>query len=484
MSWKPERISTKVVIPLVLAIIISLSFVFALLTRNSAETVIRLNTAALKLETKRLYNFCEKAVEELVIDQKFGAPEHMMKKKEVVASEIENHLLSEGIDGIIANQQEIIFSTIHVAIKPDFKGASGTIEIKNEEGLFYGYYLYFPVWEWHLLTLLHEDDYWSGHKRIKIFLTITGFVYLILAIFVLLILFYGVQRPLHIMVNQLNKDGEIRYQSGTKELDLLASTINSQLYEIIKESEAKIERKKLEHELTIARSIQQSFLPAHSPHIEGIDIAALALPALQVGGDFYDFISLDKNKLGLIVADVSGKGMPAALLMALSCALIRVISSHEQAIKNILEKTNQLIQEYASEGYFVTIFYAILDHANKTLQYVRAGHNPPLLYRSGSDELIFLEGKGTSLGVFNDIVLETKQLDLKSGDVLVLFTDGIPEAINSAKEAYGVDRLCNILRENHADRAENIIDKIKNEVEAFVAGEPQFDDITLIVLKI
>ena len=484
MIWKPESISTKVVIPLVLTVFISLSFVFVLLTRHTKETVIRLNTAALKLETKRLYHFCEKAVEELVIDEKFGSPEHMAAKKEVVLSEIENHLLSEGIDGVTADHQGIILSTIQIEQSPYFKGASGTLEISGKEGLFYGYYLYFPVWEWHVATLLHENEYWAGHLRIKAFLTITGFVYLILGVVVLLILLRGVQKPLHKMAAQLIENGKIDYRSGTKELDLLASTINRQLKEIVKESEAKIERKKIEHELTIARNIQQSFLPAHCPSIDGIDIGANAIPALQVGGDFYDFIPLKGDKLGFVIADVSGKGMPAALLMALSCALIRVISSENISIKEVLEKTNQRIQEYATEGYFVTVFYAILDLAGKQLQYIRAGHNPPLLYRSDRDEILFLEGRGVGLGVFDEINVETRQIDLTSGDILVLFTDGVTEAVNPQLEEFGINRLGELLRQNRSDKAQEIIEKIEKEIETFVAGEPQFDDITIMVIKI
>lgn len=484
MSWKPERISTKVVIPLVLAVFISLSFVFILLTRHTTETVIRLNTAALKLETKRLYHFCEKAVEELIIDQKFGSSEHMAAKKEVVLSEIENHLLSEGIEGVTVDQQGIILSTIHIDEKPYFEGASGTLELSGKEGLFYGYYLYFPVWEWHLLTLLHEDDYWAGHERIKVILVITGIVYLILGSLVLVILLRGVQKPLQKMATQLIENGRIDYLSGTKELDLLASTINRQLEEIVKESEAKIERKKIEHELAIARSIQESFLPAHHPTIGGIDIAAKAVPALQVGGDFYDFIPLNGDRQGFVIADVSGKGMPAALLMALSCALIRVISSEDISVQEVLEKTNRRIQEYATEGYFVTVFYAILDISDRDLHYIRAGHNPPLLYKSESDEIIFLEGKGVGLGVLDEINVETRHIQLTPGDILVLFTDGVTEAINQDNEEFGTARLCSLVREYRNKSAKEIIEKIERDMTTFVSGEPQFDDITLMVIKV
>ena len=484
MSWKPERMSTKVIIPLVLAVIISLCFVFTLLTRHTRETAIRLNTAALQLETRRLYYLCEKAVEELIVDDQFGNPALMNTKKEVVLSEIETHLLAEGVDGIMVDQQGIVLSTIEISSGLEFEGASGTLQIKSNEGLFYGYYLYFPVWEWHLITLLHEEPYWASHDRTKVFLIFTGIVYILLVAIILLILFYGLQRPLSVMVRQLNEKGRINLRSGTRELDLLASTINSQLESILKESEAKAERKKIEHELEIARNIQQSLLPSSAPKVKGLDIAAIALPAMQIGGDFYDFIPLSENRLGVLVADVSGKGMPAALFMALSRALIRVNAMQERSITAVLEKTNHLIQEFSSSGYFVTLFYAIIDSNRRTLRYIRAGHNPPLLYRPGDDEILFLKGGGMALGVFNQIELEEKQFNLESGDILLLFTDGVTEAINSTNEEFGVGRLSELLRQNHLLDAENLIDEIRQEINTYADGQPQFDDITLMVLKV
>ena len=239
MNWKPERISTKVVIPLVSVVIISLGLVFVLLTRHTRETVVRLNTTSLQLETKRLYYFCEKAIEELVVAQQFGNPTLVAAKKEVVLSEIENHLLSEGIDGFTAKQQNILLSTIEIGSGIEFEGASGTLKIESREGLFYGYYLYFPVWEWYLVTLLHEEPYWSSNKRILVFLTLSGGIYITLGVVVLLILLYGLQRPLSVMVKQLHEKGRISLRTGTKELDLLSTTINRQLESILQESNAK-----------------------------------------------------------------------------------------------------------------------------------------------------------------------------------------------------------------------------------------------------
>ncbi len=245
------------------------------------------------------------------------------------------------------------------------------------------------------------------------------------------------------------------------------------------------ERKKIEHELELARNIQQSLLPDDAPKVKGLDIAAIALPAKQIGGDFYDFIPLSENRLGLVVADVSGKGVPAALFMALSRALMRITALRQElSIAAVIGKTNQLIQEFASSGYFVTLFYAIVDSNRNTLQYVRAGHNPPLLYRPGNDEILFLKGAGMVLGVVDEIELEAKQIDLIPGDTLLLFTDGATEAINPINEEFGVDRLSELIRTNHHLEADKIIDVIKKEINEFAGGEPQFDDLTLLVLKV
>jgi sigma-B regulation protein RsbU (phosphoserine phosphatase) len=245
------------------------------------------------------------------------------------------------------------------------------------------------------------------------------------------------------------------------------------------------EQKKIEHELEIARNIQQSLLPTGAPKVKGLDIAATALPAKQVGGDFYDFIPLRENRLGLVVADVSGKGVPAALFMTLSRALIRVNALQELSIATVVEKTNQLlIHEFASSGYFVTLFYGIVDSDQNILQYVRAGHNSPLLYRPENGEILFLKGEGMALGVSDAIELEAKQINLVKGDTLLLFTDGATEAINPLNEEFGADRLCELIRINHHLEADKIIDEIINEINKFAEDESQFDDLTLLVLKV
>ena len=268
----------------------------------------------------------------------------------------------------------------------------------------------------------------------------------------------------------------------------LASALASQAAVSIENSRLharQTEQKKIEHELEIARNIQQSLLPTSAPNIKGLDIAATAIPAKQVGGDFYDFIPLSENRLGLVVADVSGKGVPAALFMTLSRALIRVNALQELSIATVVEKTNQLlIHEFASSGYFVTLFYGIVDSDQNTLQYVRAGHNSPLLYRPENGEILFLKGEGMALGVSDEIELEAKQINLAKGDTFLLFTDGATEAINPLNEEFGVGRLCELIRINHHLEADKIIDEIIHEINKFAEDEPQFDDLTLLVLKV
>ena len=243
-------------------------------------------------------------------------------------------------------------------------------------------------------------------------------------------------------------------------------------------------RKRLFKEFEIASEIQHSFIPSELPSIPGLDIASIFQPAKEVGGDFYDFITLPDDNLGIVIADVAGKGMPAALYMALSRALIRACSTHDE--KNMIsavQSMNGLIQECTRSDYFVTMFYAIINHETKQMRYVRAGHNPPVLYRKNIDKCLALKGVGVALGMFDSISLEENVVDLENGDVVVFFTDGVTEAINSQKEEYGLARLSQLIAINAEQKADVITLNIITDVMKFAAAEPQFDDITLVVLK-
>jgi sigma-B regulation protein RsbU (phosphoserine phosphatase) len=243
------------------------------------------------------------------------------------------------------------------------------------------------------------------------------------------------------------------------------------------------EKERILKEIEIAKGIQQSFLPDSSPAIAGFDIAAVSLPARVVGGDFYDFIPLDKDRWGLVVADVSGKGVPAALYMALSRTLIRASTIGRSSITDGIKQANRLMSEDSKANMFVTLFYIVLDAKKKSLEYLNAGHNPPLLFGESASETVLLKAQGAPLGLFNDIAITSDEIELKRDDVVILYTDGVTEAMNSRKERFEIERLSEVVRNCRALSAREILNKINSALEDYVGREPQFDDITLMVIK-
>lgn len=282
-------------------------------------------------------------------------------------------------------------------------------------------------------------------------------------------------------------ESRVKVTSGD-ELEALAGLFNN-MADALQEQMAELkrttaEKERLVRELEIAKGIQQSFLPEKEPKIAGMDLAASNIPAKEVGGDFYDFIPIDTDKWGLTIADVSGKGVPAALFMALSRTLVRASATGNHSVSDAIEKANDLICADSKSGMFVTLFYAILDIEKKSLNYVNAGHNPPLLLRQPSGSTLLLKADGIALGVVDGVKLEEAEIQLEKGDMVTLFTDGVTEAINEKEELFGQQRLLNVIEANRALPAKEIVAKIEEAVTAFSGGLPQFDDITLMILKV
>lgn len=244
------------------------------------------------------------------------------------------------------------------------------------------------------------------------------------------------------------------------------------------------EKERIQKELEIAKGIQQSFLPDSAPVLPGIDLGGANFPAAEVGGDFYDFIPLGAGRWGLVIADVSGKGVPAALFMALSRTLIRASTSRFPDPAGSIREANRHIFSDARTCMFVTLFYAILDTRERTLTYVNAGHNPPLLFGNDTPGITMLKAEGIALGVLDEIELESVTVTLRSGNIVVLYTDGVTEATNEKNEEFGVDRLTRIIGVSRNLPARGIIDTVVREITTFAGSQPQFDDITLMVLKV
>ena len=243
-----------------------------------------------------------------------------------------------------------------------------------------------------------------------------------------------------------------------------------------------LERKK--YELEIAHEIQESFLPHEMPHLEGYDLFAINIPAKEVGGDFYDFIPLSEGKLGITIADVSGKSVPAALFMAVSRTILRAKATGNSNPAQVIKEANELIASDSKKGMFVTLFYAILDLKNKTMNYVNAGHNPPVMFVRKMGDLECLKTKGIALGALDTMEPEEKIIKLETGDVIVFYTDGVTEAVNDKDELFGEKRLYRLVKVNSDLSSKEIVNRIKDEVIAFSKGLSQFDDITLMVLKV
>jgi len=241
-------------------------------------------------------------------------------------------------------------------------------------------------------------------------------------------------------------------------------------------------------ELQIAADIQMSFMPKVLPRIAGFDIAARAIMAKEVGGDFFDVIpfeivALDKGTLGLLIADVSGKGVPAALFMALSRIVVRVNALWHPDPAQAIYDANNIIAGDAKSGMFVTLFFGRLREKDRTLTYVNAGHNPPVVFRSKTSVLEELPATGIILGAFENQDYFSRSLVIEPDDVVVMYTDGVTEAIDARDEPFGVPRLNAIIRENARLPAQGILDRILSDLHEFTGDTPQFDDITLLVIK-
>jgi phosphoserine phosphatase RsbU/P len=243
-----------------------------------------------------------------------------------------------------------------------------------------------------------------------------------------------------------------------------------------------LERKK--YELEIAHEIQESFLPHEMPQLSGYDIYAVNIPAKEVGGDFYDFIPLSEGKLGITIADVSGKSVPAALFMAVSRTIIRAKATGHSHPAQVIKEANELIASDSKSGMFVTLFYTILDLKKKTMEYVNAGHNPPVLFVRKTGYLECLSTNGIALGALDEIQPDEKEIKLEDGDVIVFYTDGVTEAVNREGELFGEKRIYQLVKNNNTLNARDLVFKIKDSVIEFSESQAQFDDITLMVLKV
>ena len=258
------------------------------------------------------------------------------------------------------------------------------------------------------------------------------------------------------------------------------------LYNAVVYSEAN-EKKRLDHDLEIARDIQRILLPSEAPVVAGFEISGINIPARQVSGDYFDYLKVDDERLGVAIADVSGKGVPASIIMAICRSVLRSQATGNSSPADVLQKVNRQLYPDIKEDMFISMAYVILDHAHNTVTLARAGHDAPLLYQRAAQTVTQVKPPGMVLGIDSGSVFDRITGDfalaLERDDCLLLYTDGVTEALDAKGDEFGFDRMVECVRASAGDGAPAMITRLIDELRSFVGAQPQNDDITLIAIR-
>ena len=329
----------------------------------------------------------------------------------------------------------------------------------------------------------------------KLQLVIILVLILVAGIVALYFLIHKILAPFHYLAEWVRH--VVRGKVDQDEIDIDASDEIGEIAQAFNEMTTKfrkaqvtlIEQQKLQKELQVAQEIQQMLLPSDFPKVEGYEIASYYEAAKEVGGDLFDFVEVDDDSIGIIVADVSGKGVPGSLIMTMIRTAVRLESRGNKNPADVLSRVNRFVANDMKRGMFVTMFYIILDSRNREIHFASAGHNPMILYRGSSKQTYYMNPSGFPVGIqLPDIDLfakkiKTDSIRLREDDILVVYTDGITEAMNHNRELFREERFQESIRNNsHLDVGE-FVKSINNELKQFTGGAPQNDDITYVAIK-
>ena len=274
--------------------------------------------------------------------------------------------------------------------------------------------------------------------------------------------------------------------SGTDEIGRLSDILNVMTLNLKNAEEMKIEKVRMEKELLTAQQIQAALLPEKLPRMEGIECGAYYSAQTESGGDYYDFIDLGDNRIGITIADVSGHGVGSGLVMAMTRTLLHIYCTKTANTKKILESINDYLKKNTASNYFVTMFYGILDIASLKLIYSSAGHCEPLILRNG--KILHLPAGGIALGVISGSTFagstDIKEIQLKKGDYFIQYTDGVDEAMDAAGNEFGLGRFEKALLSNAGKNPQDMIYSVVTDINAFTGSIAQHDDITMIIFRI
>lgn len=320
---------------------------------------------------------------------------------------------------------------------------------------------------------------------VGVFAAGVALIYLLIAIFV---------RPIQALTDGVRAIGEGALSddiqiTGPQEIGEIARAFNEITSKFREAQKNVVEQERLHKEMQVAQEIQQALLPKRVPAIGGYDIASLYRAAKEVGGDYYDFVRVDDDTLGVVVADVSGKGVPGSLVMTMIRTALRMEARGNHSAAEVMARMNDFVTEDMKKGMFVTIFYSILDSKNRIISYASAGHNPMILFRAETDETYFLNPRGFPVGIkLPDDTLFRRSIDvekikLKKDDMLVIYTDGVTEAMNGDREQYGEERLIRLIKECGRLAPQEFMDRLNDDIKSFTGDQPQNDDITVVAIK-
>jgi len=358
------------------------------------------------------------------------------------------------------------------------------------------YYTPIPSSGWSLAVVFPEEELAEDIVALHRVVIILGFTGLLLLTLAVVVIARSITRPLRAMAAATgaiaagNLDVELPPVRSRDEVGILTesfSAMKTSLKDYIREvAAAAAERQRMESELGIAREIQMNILPRSSeqgPGHRGYELDARIEPAREVGGDFYDFFPVDEQRLCFVVADVSGKGVPAALFMAMSMTLLKAAAREGAPPEEVLAKVNDELSRDNDVNMFVTVFCGILDTSTGEVMFVNAGHNPPLHMRPSGEASYLKTVNGLALGVMEGAPYRRETLSLAPGEALFIYTDGVTEAMNPAEELFGDDRLQSEIASLAGLRPHEVTGAIMEKVAGFAAGAPQSDDITVMFLR-
>ncbi|MBA3684122.1 MAG: SpoIIE family protein phosphatase [Planctomycetes bacterium] len=303
----------------------------------------------------------------------------------------------------------------------------------------------------------------------------------------------NITKPVYLLLKdmQVVARGNLVHQTkphSNDEIGVLAVEFNKMTQNLAAAQSALVENEKAEYELSLAREVQRQLLPADAPQLRGYDTAAFYQGAKAVSGDYFDIIPLGPGLWGFIVADVSGKGIPGSMVMAVTRTIVRLVANkHGPRAAETLKETNRLIAKQIKRGMFVTAFYAILEEATGIITYASAGHNPMIVYRAASKTCELASTKGIAIG-FNegpifDKTIHDARISLNQGDAILLYTDGFPEAMNEKNEEFGDDRFVRTAAHFGAQESRALISGLVGEIAKHRGSAEQSDDLTIITLR-